>query len=200
MSPAGRTSPPPRRAAARVVLLAFLLAACGPEEPVLEGVPQQPLLQATPAQGADVAASADPEAGYAPPAGVDVDVHYLGGRSFREQRDVVGAQLGNLVEVTPLPGGGGEEMRFERGSLRVVDDRIYMIDVPLTTPLRRTDALLALGFPAQADRYVILHREYRLNNAWGFRRIRLKRESADNELVTEVEAWQEVPGEPAAIR
>ncbi|RME21560.1 MAG: hypothetical protein D6798_17825 [Deltaproteobacteria bacterium] len=160
-------------------------------------MPSQPLLQAAPEAPA---AAADPEAGYVRPPGVLVDVHALGGRSYREMRDVIGEQLGDLIEVVPLAGGGGQEMRFERGRLRVVEDRIYMVAVPLPSPMRRTDALVALGFPAQADRYVILHREYRLNNAWGFRRIRLKRVGPDTELVREVEAWQEVPGEPAAIR
>lgn len=197
--------PTSRSAAAIGLLLALGLGGCQREEVVLQGVPAQPLLQER--RGADEQQSAlaepsavDPAAGYALREGVYVDVQALGGRSLRAWRDVLGEQLGALRSTTELPGADGVEMSFERGTIRVADDRVYMLRVPLPEPLRRTDALERLGFPGIADRYVILHREYRLNNEFGFRRIRMKRQGADNELVTEVEAWERVPGEPVTVR
>ena len=75
-----------------------------------------------------------------------------------------------------------------------------MLSVPLPEPLRRTDALELLGFPPQVDDTIVLHREYRLNHEWGFRRIRMMRLGQDNELVDKVEAWRWVPGERSSRR
>lgn len=182
------------------LLLAGLLAACNQQQVVLQGVPPEPLLQDQPNAAESTEARPGPSEVYVRPQGVHVDVEHLGGRSFREFRDVLADQLGTLQQTTQLPGGDGVEYRFERGTVRVLDDDIYMLLVPLPEPLRRTDALVLLGFPAQVDRYLTLHREYRLNNELGFRRIRLKRQSRDSELVTEVEAWVEVPGESPTVR
>ncbi|MCK6505107.1 hypothetical protein L6R53_17195 [Myxococcota bacterium] len=185
-----RPPPPPR------LLLTLLLIACGPEEPVLQGVPAEPMLAGQPA-AADLAGgtASDPTRPYARREGVVVDVHYLGGRSYTEHRDALADQLGALREVVDLPAGAGQRLDFERGTAQVLDDRIYMLRVPLPEPMRRSQALEVLGFPPYVGRYVTLHREYRLNNAWEFRRIRLRRASAEDELVTEVEAWHHVPGE-----
>ncbi len=198
MAPAGDHPPLVRGFACGVLLL--LTCGCGPDEPVLQGVPPQALLAERPSAADRATGSDADDDAYQRPDGVLVDVSYLGGRPYLENRDVIVDQLGALVSVEPLPGGGGQEMTFERGSLRVENDEIYMIRVPFAEPLRRTDALLLLGFPTQVDRYVILHREYRLNNSWGFRRIRMKRQGEDNELVTQVEAWRRVPGEAAGAR
>jgi len=179
------------------------LAACGPEEPVLQGVPAEALLADQPS-ARQRAASADPssrspEEPYRKAEGVYVDVLYLGGASFRLNRDLLTDQLGALQGVEDLP-DGAQRASFERGQVQVKDDTIYQISVPLPQPLRRSEALNALGFPAYVGRYVSLHREYRLNNTWGFRRLRLKRQSADNELVTEIEAWHSIPDAPDVIR
>ena len=99
-----------------------------------------------------------------------------------------------------MPGNGGRELTFDRGKLRLVDDRILRIYVPLEPPLRRTAALEATGFPPASGRYITLHREYRLNHEWGFRRVRLMRENRQSELVNAVDAWYKVPGETAAPR
>lgn len=179
------------------------LAACGPEEPVLKGVPAEALLEDQPSADQRAAnadrvqrSSAEP---YARPAGVYVDVLYLGGASFRLNRDLLADQLGALQSVEDLP-DGAQRARFERGLVQVKDDTIYLITVPLPQPLRRSEALNSMGFPAYVGRYVSLHREYRLNNTWGFRRLRLKRQSAEDELVTELEAWHSIPDAPEVIR
>lgn len=192
--------------ATRLICLALSLAAlagCGPEEPVLQGVPAEALLASQPS-AEQRAASADrlnrsATEPYLKPEGVYVDVLYLGGASFRLNRDVLADQLGALQAVEDLP-DGAQRARFERGEVQVKDDAIYLVTVPLPQPLRRSEALNALGFPAYVGRYVSLHREYRLNNTWGFRRLRLKRQSPEDELVTELEAWHTVPDAPDVIR
>lgn len=183
---------------ARISLL--LLCACAPEAPVLQGVPTEPMLTDRP-RASDLAGQAqdDPAQPYQRPEGVHVDVHHLGGRSYRDNRDVLTEQLGALREVSDLPGGAGQRLDFERGTAHVLDDRVYMLRVPLPEPMRRSQALEALGFPPYVGRYVTLHREYRLNNTWEFRRIRMRRASTEDELVTEVEAWHHVPDEDAGL-
>lgn len=139
---------------------------------------------------------AQPEAAaYQRPAGVVVDARYLGGKTYSEVREVLSEQLGALLSATDMPGDGGRELVFERGKLRVVDDRIFRIYVPIEPALRRTAALEAVGFPPASGRYITLHREYRLNHEWGFRRVRLMRENRRSELVNAVDAWYKVPGE-----
>lgn len=184
-------------------LILLGLAGCGPEEPVLQGVPTEALLEDQPsadqrATSADRVkrSSAEP---YLKPQGVYVDVLFLGGASFRLNRDVLADQLGSLLSVEDLP-DSAQRARFERGHVQVKDDTIYLITVPLPQPLRRSEALNSLGFPGYVGRYVSLHREYRLNNTWGFRRLRLKRQSAEDELVTEIEAWHTIPDAPDVIR
>lgn len=107
------------------LLLALLLASCGPEEPVLQGVPAEPMLADQPA-AADLAGAAaqDPTRPYARRPGVLVDVHGLGGRSYTDLRDVLSEQLGALQGVEDLPAGAGQRLDFERGTAHVLDDRI----------------------------------------------------------------------------
>lgn len=137
------------------------------------------------------------EAAYQKPAGVWIDARYLGGRRYASVRGEVEAQLGALVEERDLPEGQGTEHRFQRGNLRVDDDgAIYLVDVPLPEPMRRADALAALGFPPQLTRdYNVLTLEYRLTNVWGFRRLRFLRAQAGSEEVVRVEAWKASPGD-----
>ena len=181
------------------LLLALLgsLGACGGPEPVLSGIPDEAIL----AQDASSDLPTEETASrYARPAGVYIDVRHLGGRSFQGSRDVISEQLGPLLESQSLAGDDGRELRFERATVRVAEDLIYMLRVPLPEPLRRTDALELLGFPPQVDDTIVLHREYRLNHEWGFRRIRMMRLGQDNELVDQVEAWRWVPGERSSRR
>lgn len=179
---------------------ALLLAACGRDEPVLPGVPAQPLLQDQPTapervEAAEQAAAAPVEAPCALGPGMLVNARCLGGRTYADVRDVVAEQLGPLQQTRELSGDFGRELRFERGALRVVEDEIAMIRIELPEPLRRSEALAALGFHPYVGPYLTLHREYRLNHEEGFRRIRLMRVDRTSEMVSAVEAWYRVPGE-----
>ncbi len=190
------------------MLFALLLCgACGQDEPVLSGVPEPQAPTSAPAAPgeeapvlSELSQGAELPAAYQRAEGVLIDVRYLGGKTYQEVRDVVAEQLGPLQGSVELPAGAGTEMRFQRGELRVLDDRIIRVRVPLEPPLRRTAALAATGFPPATGRYVTLHREYRLHHEWGFRRIRLMREDRSSELVNAVDAWLVVPGESSSRR
>ena len=191
---------PPRVAP---LLALLLLAACGSDEPVLTAVPEPGAASTTdptpgePLLSEKTGTTPAPEAPqpYRKADGVLVDVRYLGGKVYGEVRDVVADQLGALQSSQDLPGDNGRQMVFERGELRLVEDRIIRVRVPLEPALRRADALQATGFPNAVGHYITLHREYRLNHEWGFRRIRMMRENGTSELVTAVDAWLRVPGE-----
>ena len=180
--------------------LLMLIVCCTREEPVLTGVPVDPLLQTLPSaentRQQQTASNLDesPEQ-YIRPEGVMVDLQYLGGRRFSGSRDVILAQLGTRLDSRTLSETRGEEHTFDHGAIRVLDDTIYMLEVTLPTPLRRHEALAMVGLPTVVDRYTTLSREYRIYHEWGFRRIQMTRESRDNELVTAVVAWQWLPGE-----
>lgn len=137
---------------------------------------------------------------YERPAGVMVDVQYLCGHPLSEVRAEVLAQMGALLQSTNLPPGRGEELEMERGIIRALDDRIYMLRIPLPEPMRRADVLRLIGLPPQVGETIQTHREYRLNHERGIRRIRMMRQSRRNELVTEVEIWQFIPGEHVGRR
>ena len=92
-------------------------------------------------------------------------------------------------------GGATREVLFERGTLRLSGDTIQMIEVLLPEPARRTEALAQLGFPPATDEYQSLSLEFRLLNAWGFRRIRLFRASRGAEEIMRVQAWRFSDGE-----
>jgi len=194
---------PARRHRLASALLLGLLLACGGDDPIVTGVPARPLLAdadeavAVGEAGPEAAAEAEP---YRKADDVYVDVQRLAGRSFQEERAELGEQLGSLLSSHELGGENGRELEFTKGTLRVADDQVYMVRVPLPHPARRGEALEMTGFPPQVDRYITLHREYRLNHQWGFRRIRMRRADAESELVTEVEAWRWVPGEHTTHR
>ncbi len=177
------------------VLLCGLTLACGEPEPVLPGVPEP---QLTP-QPVRSQASTEPDV-YELPPGVLVDVQYLCGQPLSEMRSEVLTQLGVLVSSTELLPGKGEELQMERGTIRAVDDRIYMLRIPLPEPMRRADVMRLIGLPPQVGETIQTHREYRLNHERGIRRIRMMRQSRRNELVTEVEIWQFIPGEHVGRR
>ncbi|MDP6934660.1 MAG: hypothetical protein QGG40_17190 [Myxococcota bacterium] len=189
-------------------LAVLFIAACRADEPQLSGVAEELGIDesasiSSPEEVSDEQGepkSADRNAVYTKPADVYVDVRHFGGRAYRASRDELALQLGPLQESTVIPNGDGQELTFERGLIRVLDDRIYMLRVALQEPMRRTQAMQALGFPAQSGRYLTLHREYRLNHEWSFRRIRLRREDRDSEYVNQVEAWRWVPGESGTRR
>ena len=183
-----------------VLLIAGLCFACDDAEPI-GGVPDAPLLNPDGDPGLQLdAPESDAPKAYEKASNVLVDAHFLGGRSFRNTRGELSQQLGALVSTRTLPAGRGDELQFARGTIRVVEDRIAMIRVPLTEPMRRSQALERTGFPIMVDTWTTTHREYRLNHEWGFRFMRLKRLGPDSEFVTEVEAWKWRPREHSLRR
>ncbi len=176
--------------------LVLCLLGCGEPEPVVSGVPQTPEDAAERRKAAELRASpAAIDAAYERAEGVYVDLRYLGGRSYTGVREEVEAQLGAVLEEEELSTLDGREVRLERGTLRVVDGIIYMLDIPLPAPVRRTEALALLGLPAATKDYVLLTTEFRLTNSWGYRRIRFFRTERDGQQVDRVEAWRFVPME-----
>ena len=175
------------------------LAACASEPPVLTGVPDAPLLSDwKPASEAAPPPAAQVE--YKRAEGVVVDAPYLAGRSLASVREVVVDQLGALMEARELGGEDGRELAYEHGKLRVAEDLIYCIELAFPEPVRRSEALRQVGLPEQVDDWLIFHREYRLNHEWGFRRIRLGRQSPEDEEVLWIQLWRWVPGERTGRR
>jgi hypothetical protein len=186
------------------LIITALLLGCREEAPVLTGIPEEALLEGTAsaAQRREQLSEDHPsqeQTTYQIPDGVYLDVSHVTSRPFRESRDEIGNQLGELVSTRTLH-DGVTEMTFQRAVIRLADDQIFMIRVPLPEPLRRSESLQLLGFPLFVDRYLTFHREFRLNHEWGFRRIRLMRLEPGSELITEVEAWRWIPGEHAQRR
>ncbi len=166
---------------------------CTDPEPVLRGVERQPVLKPSTAQPATASDLA--EAGYELPAGVLVDIQHLTGRPLTEVRQALKEQLGELKSAAVLEDGKGEELVLERGRVRALDGRIYMLAFDLPEPMRRADVMRVMGLPPQVGESIPTHRDYRLNHERGFRRIRMFRQSRRNELVTGVEVWKWLPGE-----
>lgn len=169
----------------------FALLACGAPEPVIQAV--EPPATAEEARERRVAAElkASPQnidATYKRAEGVYVDVRYLGGRDYKAARAEIADQLGAVVEEDVVE--GASQVLFERGTIRLDEGRIQMIEVPLPEPMRRSDALAALGFPPATRDYQALSLEFRLLNSWGFRRLRFFRAARGSEDVVKVQAWK----------
>jgi hypothetical protein len=126
---------------------------------------------------------------YEKPEGIYIDVRYFGGKNYESVRDQLTEQLGAVQDSNEL-GTLGKETIFERATVRVQGGEIYMLDVPLPEPLRRTEALAVLGFPPATHEYISLTLEYKLTNAWGFRRIRFMRAGRNSEEIVRVQAWK----------
>ena len=183
--------PAPRRARGWWAAAAHLtLVACTGGDPVLVALPDP-----GEAQGPSVTPNSSGPAAYARPAGVYIDAPYLLRTRVIDGRDVIIDQLGALIETRELPAGQGQELRMERGALRVIDQRVYMVRAPLPEALRRIDVFPSLGLPPPVGEPIQTHRDYRYHNERGTRLIRLARQAPDNELVTEVEVWDMIPGE-----
>lgn len=177
--------------------LLTLLLACGDPDPVLSAVPKPVTAEEVGERRAAAELKVTPaniDATYVKPAGVYVDARHFGGRNYRTARAEVEQQLGAVLEERDL-GGATREVLFERGTLRLSGDTIQMIEVLLPEPARRTEALAQLGFPPATDEYRSLSLEFRLLNAWGFRRIRLFRASRGAEEIMRVQAWRFSDGE-----
>jgi hypothetical protein len=173
---------------------AGLLAGCSQTEPVLSGIPEAPIL-AELGSGDEQNDKKRPKGQYIKAADVYVDIRHIGGQQFDQIRDIIDDQMGPLQNRRVVSEIDGEELQFIRGTIRVVNGRVYMVRIPLTQPLRRTEALQSAGFPPFTKSVIRSHREFRLNHEWGFRRLRLRRVGADDERVTHVEAWKWLPRE-----
>lgn len=174
-----------------VTLLLTCLLACD-DRPVLGAVEPPPTVEEVAARRAAAELRVTPaniDATYVKPEGVYIDARHFGGRSYRSARAEVEQQLGAVIEEREAA-AGDREIVFERGTLRLSGDTIQMIEVPLPEPARRTEALGQLGFPPATDEYQSLSLEFRLLNAWGFRRIRLFRVARGAEEVTRVQVWR----------
>ncbi len=174
------------------LFLCFTLG-CENEQPVLTGIPSKAILKANPTP--DSKQGTEQSRTYKKSPVVWIDARHLGGKKFNKVRDLVGDQFGPLQSSRDLDPGKGRELSFERGIVRTTKGTIYMMRIPLPYPMRRSEALEKLGFPPYVGGYTGFHREYRLHNEWGFRRIRMKRENRHSERVTQVETWRWLPGE-----
>jgi hypothetical protein len=180
------------------MLLAIIcLAGCNEPPPVLSGIPDAPLLQerSSAAKERDATKEQTVPQVYSKPAGVDVDVQNICGKQLKDVQDIILEQLGTFQEKIQIGKRDGERRLYEKGEIRQVGGEIYMLRTPLSGPMRRSEALQRMGFPEHVGKYAITHREYQLTNQWSFRRIRLMRESEDNERVTEIETWKWIPNE-----
>jgi hypothetical protein len=192
--------PPPHSLVRAVLgLLLALSSACVTEEPVLLGVEPDP--EPAPTERAKVWQRVIPDSAYrddpvvvaqaySKPAGVYVDIHWLGGRRYDDIAAELEAQLGPLHERKVLDSRKGEELVYERGEVRVLRGVVYMLRVRLPEPLTRSDALLSTGFSIYADHWRETHREFRLSNSFEFERFRLMRDGNDKDRVVSVEAWK----------
>ena len=172
--------------------MCLLSFGCDPPQPVLSGIPDQAILsEAKPDENIGSKASRV----YIKAADIDIDIRHLGGKTLHLVQVELHEQLGKRLSTRVLNGNRGEEHQFTRGRIRISGGVIYMISVPLNAPLYRREALQPMGFPPHTGGVIRTSREYRINNAWDFRRIRLKRVDRDAEKVTEVEAWRWLPRE-----
>ena len=171
----------------------IMLFHCRSTEPVLSGIPDDPILQAPPE-------SSTPQKSVAPKPyqraeSIDVDIAYLCGSPLNNVLLELETQLGGFNGEFELPARDGYSRQYDRGEVRHVGGQIYMIRYTLDTPLRRSEALQASGFPEYVEDYISTHREYILNNQWEFRRFRMMKDEERAEYVTSFEAWKWLPAE-----
>ncbi len=195
-----------------ILYVAALLAGCDPPEPVLPGVVAE--LAEVGAELADAlgtrleqwnARAAElgeqtPEGltvrapkPYEKPAGVYVDVGHLCGRGLDSVRDVLSAQLGDILERRELNPQDGKELVLTRGSVRVKDGRIYLVKVALEGPLRRSTALQAMGLPPTVRKWNSFTHEFNTRHHAGFERIRMGRMEPGTVEVVWVEVMKTNP-------
>ena len=175
-----------------VLLLVLLLGACESPAPVLSGIPEGPLLADTPSSSPNKEALPTP---YTKPEEVWVDIRYLCGQPLTAIRADLLDQLGPQLRIRELDSVRGREIQYERGRIRVLNGVVYMMSVPLNEPMYRRVAFERTGFPAFSGAAIQLSGEYRMNNEWDFRRIRMTRIERDSEFVNHVEAWRWLPRE-----
>ena len=169
-----------------------LVLSCEPPEPVISGIPREPLLSSN---RTEIPKKVKKKTQYTKPEGVYVDVRHLCGQRLEAIRDHVYDQLGPRQNVRELGEVAGREIQFTRGTIRVLDGVVYMMSIPLIEPMYRRQALQNVGFPAQTTSVLAYSGEYRINNQWDFRRIRMRRSERDSETISEVEVWRWLPRE-----
>jgi hypothetical protein len=169
-----------------------LMLGCDPPEPVLSGIPETAILAEAPSKDANPIRS--PKI-YIKAEDISVDIRHLCGKPIERVRTELHEQLGARQSSRALNANQGVEYQHTRGRIRVHGGVIYMMSVPLNQPRYRREALQLMGFPPFTGGVIRTSREYRINNEWDFRRIRLKRMSRDAEQVTEVEVWRWLPRE-----
>ena len=184
------------------MLWLFSFLGCRENDPVLAGIPSEPLLEER-ASAADarqkVGKKTKPKARhYQKPPGVIVDVQGFGGASFQEVQPHLVEQLGAFVNKHTLTPKDGERRIYEQGEVRIVQDTIYMIRFDLPKPMRRSDALKAAGFLEHVDKYLITHHEYQVVYEYEFVRFRMKRLDSESEFVKNFEGWKWIPMEQAS--
>ena len=124
-----------------------------------------------------------------------IDIPYLKGKSIEQVKGILTQQLGPLQEVLPLANPEEEIRRYENGEISLYEGIVYRVKVLFPYPMRRSEALMYVGIPEQVDKYLVTHNEYQLMNTFEMRRIRLRRDSKENELVTEIEVFAWIPSE-----
>ena len=178
------------------MLWLYLMICCRNTDPVLVGIPAEPLLEEeqSPTKVRAENRKTKPKVEhYTKPPGVIVDVQRFGGTSFMESQPYLSKQLGDFISKHKLTPRDGERRVYEKGEIRIVDDTIYMIRFTLPEPMRRNKALKSAGFTEYVDKYVITHNEYQVLYKWDFVRFRMKRVNGESELVTNFEAWKWIP-------
>ena len=178
---------------------------CSGEEPVLTGVelsgPQEEDKVSESVWKRNIPESAHATSGeeqliaYEKDPGVFVDVHWFGGRAYKDCVTELLEQMGQMRERRELGSGRGEELSYEHGVVRMVRDSVYMLRVDLPNPMTRSEALLLTGFRAFVDHWRQTHLEFRASHEQGFRRLRLKRLDTTSDQVVSVEAWWTSPDE-----
>ena len=173
----------------------FLTLIFGCFDPNVQTLPEQTLLSELPSAEENREQEAPAEASvYSKSEDVLVDILYMGGKPFQEINDLLATQLGPLQEHLEL-NNQEEFRRYEQGDISIKDGAVFRIKFFYPEAIRRNQALTQIGFPEQVGSYIITHKEYQLTNQFGFRRLRMKRESKNTELVTEIEAWKWIPQE-----
>jgi hypothetical protein len=124
-----------------------------------------------------------------------IDIPFLKGKSIDQVKGTLMQQLGSLQEVLPLANPEEEIRRYEKGEVSLYEGLIYRVKVIFPYPMRRSEGLMYVGIPEQVDKYLVTHHEYQLMNTFEMRRIRLRRENKENELVTEIEVFAWIPSE-----
>lgn len=161
----------------KALFVLWIFAACS-SGPVLLGVDETVGLEDDGAQA---------QVAYEKPEGVFVDVGRLGGRQWNTIRAEVELQMG-MLQTKVDRGRDGTEYQLGRGFVRIVNEQVQLIWVELPYPMRRSQAMEAIGLPPQVREWHSNKRDWVAHHTFGFDRIRMGRAEADSEMVDWVEA------------